>query len=125
MSQKIWISVNHVQMENTIAIPFQNMLEENPTNFNRVVHSDVFGKIEKKSLSGCEYFVTFIEDKSRYVWTYMLKHKEVFKKFIEGNTMVEKSSGHKVKYYAQRWRIYFRRNRKLFEERRYSPWIYC
>ena len=40
----------------------------------------------------------FIDDKSGYVWTYMLKHKgEVFKKFIEWKTMVEKSSGHKVK----------------------------
>ena len=32
-----------------------------------VIHNDVCGKIEEKSLSGCEYFVTFIDDKSRYV----------------------------------------------------------
>ena len=51
----------------------------------------------EKLRSGCEFFVTFIDDKSRYVWTSLLKHKEVFKKFIEWKTMVEKSSGHKVK----------------------------
>ena len=63
-----------------------------------VVHSDICGKIETKSLSGAEYFVTFIDDKSRVVWAYPLKHKnEVFKKFIEWKALVEKSSGMKVK----------------------------
>ena len=28
-----------------------------------------------KLLSGAEYFVIFIDDKSRYVWVYVLKHK--------------------------------------------------
>ena len=63
-----------------------------------VVHSDVHGKIETKSLSREEYFVTFIDDKSRFVWVYPLKHKsEVFKKFSEWRALLEKSSGMKVK----------------------------
>ena len=49
-----------------------------------IVHSDVCGRLEAKSLSGAEYFVTFIDDKSRFVWIYILKNKsEVFKKFLE------------------------------------------
>ena len=32
-----------------------------------IVHSDVCGKIETKSLSGAEYFVTFFDGKSRFV----------------------------------------------------------
>ena len=32
-----------------------------------VVHSEVSSKIEKKSLSGCENFVRFIDYKSRHV----------------------------------------------------------
>ena len=32
-----------------------------------LVHSDVCGKMNAKSLSGAEYFLTFIDDKSRYV----------------------------------------------------------
>ena len=49
-----------------------------------IVHNDVCGRLEAKSLSGAEYFVTFIDDKSRYVWIYILKNKsEVFKKFLE------------------------------------------
>ena len=61
-------------------------------------HSDVRGKLETKSLSGAEYFVTFIDDKSRFVLVYTLKHKsEVFEKFTEWKAVVEKSSGMKLK----------------------------
>ena len=63
-----------------------------------LVHSDVCGKLESKSLSGTEYFVTFINDKTRYVWVYMIKCKsDVFKKFCEWKMEVEKSLGHCVK----------------------------
>ena len=40
-----------------------------------IVHSDVCGKINERSLSGAEYFLTFIDDKTRYVWLYALKQK--------------------------------------------------
>ena len=63
-----------------------------------MVHSDVCGKIETKSPSGAEYFAALIDDESRFVWVYTLKHKsEVFEKFTEWKSMVEKSSGTKVK----------------------------
>ena len=62
-----------------------------------IVHSDVCGNIETKSLSGGEYFVTLINDNSRFVWVYTLKHKsEVFEKFTDWKSMVEKSSGMKM-----------------------------
>ena len=62
------------------------------------VYSDVYGRIEAKSLSGAEYFVIFIDGKSRFVWIYMFKHKgEVFRKFIEWKAMVGKSNGKRVK----------------------------
>ena len=68
------------------------------TKLLEIVHSDVWGRIEAKSLSGAEYFVTFMDDKSRYVWIYILKNKsEVFKKFLEWKSMVEKSSGKNIK----------------------------
>ena len=63
-----------------------------------LVHSDVCGKISSPSLGGAEYFITFIDDKTHYVWVYVIKHKhEVFQKFTEWKSSVEKSSGHKVK----------------------------
>ena len=63
-----------------------------------IVHSDPCEKIETKSLSGAEYFVTFIDNKSRFVLVYTLKHKnEVFEKFTDWKSMVEKSTGVKVR----------------------------
>ena len=45
-----------------------------------------------------EYFVTFIDDKSRHVWSYPIQRKsDVFNKFVEWKTMVENLSGRKVR----------------------------
>ena len=63
-----------------------------------LVHSDVCGKIEAKSLSGKEYFVTLIDDKSRFMWSYALKYKsEVYGVFLLWKAMVEKSTERKLK----------------------------
>ena len=52
------------------------------------------------SLGGAEYFVTFIDDKTHYVWIYALKNKhEVFQTFREWKSLVERSSGHKLKIF--------------------------
>ena len=68
------------------------------TKLLEIVHSDVCGRLEAKPLSGVEYFVTFIDNKSRYVWIYILKNEsEVLKKFLEWKSMMEKSSGEKIK----------------------------
>ena len=63
-----------------------------------LVHSDVCGKLDTKSLGGAEYFLTFIDYKSRYTWVYFLSSKDqVFAKFVEWKTNVELSTGQKVK----------------------------
>ena len=63
-----------------------------------LVHSDVCGKMSAVSLGGAEYFLTFIDDNTRYVWVYPLKHKdEVFDRFLKWKALVEKSSGRKLK----------------------------
>ena len=63
-----------------------------------LVHSDICGKISPKSLGGSEYFITFIDDHSRYVWVYFMKRKdEAFEKFCEWKLLVEKQYGEKVK----------------------------
>ncbi|MCO5595050.1 hypothetical protein L7F22_049087 [Adiantum nelumboides] len=50
------------------------------------------------SLGGATYFCTFIDDYSRKVWAYFLKHKDevlkVIKTFLQ---LVENQSGHKLK----------------------------
>jgi len=49
-----------------------------------LVHTDIWGKASGPSLRGSMHFVTFIDDSSKKVWVYFLKHKSdvfnVFKK---------------------------------------------
>ena len=55
------------------------------------VHSNVWGPVPIASLGGFRYFVTFIDDFSRKVWVYFLKHKsEVFEKFKSWKAAVER-----------------------------------
>lgn len=44
-----------------------------------IIHTDVCGPMNKLSLGGAKYLLTFIDDKSRYIYVYFLKTKdEVF-----------------------------------------------
>ncbi|WVZ03536.1 hypothetical protein V8G54_024342 [Vigna mungo] len=62
------------------------------------VHSDVWGPTTVSSIGGKRYFVTFIDDHSRKVWTYFLKNKsEVFEAFKIWKAMVENETGLKIK----------------------------
>ena len=46
--------------------------------------------MEAKSLGGKEYFITFIDDKTKYCWVYVIKNKnDVFEKFKEWKTSGE------------------------------------
>ncbi|GKA23616.1 retrovirus-related pol polyprotein from transposon TNT 1-94 [Tanacetum coccineum] len=67
-------------------------------NILDLVHSDVCGPMKTKTLGGCSYFVTFIDDHSRKVWVYTLKTKDqvldVFKQF---HALVERQTGKKLK----------------------------
>ena len=48
------------------------------------VHSEIYGKMNAKSIGGAKHFLTFIDDRTRYVWVYPLKHKgEAFDRFLE------------------------------------------
>ena len=47
-----------------------------------LVHADVWGPAEVTSLGGSQYFITFIDDATRKLWMYFLKHKsDVFDVF--------------------------------------------
>jgi hypothetical protein len=63
-----------------------------------LVHTDMCGPMNRKSLSGCEYSLTFIDDYSRKTWIYFLKDKsEVFTRFQEFKALVENQSGKRIK----------------------------
>ena len=62
-----------------------------------LVHSDVCGKMQEKSLGGAEYFLTFTDDKTRYTWVYILKTKDqVFSCFLAWKALVERQSKRKI-----------------------------
>ncbi|GJR68618.1 putative RNA-directed DNA polymerase [Tanacetum coccineum] len=62
------------------------------------VHSDVCGPIKTKTLGGCSYFVTFIDDHSRKVWVYTLKTKDqVLDMFKQFHALVERQTMKKLK----------------------------
>jgi hypothetical protein len=66
-----------------------------------LVHSDVCGPFEKEAYGGYRgyrYFVTFIDDKSRYCFIYLLRAKsEVFQKFKEFEALVSNKYSAKIK----------------------------
>jgi hypothetical protein len=49
-----------------------------------VSHTDVCGPMSVEAHGGYCYFLTFINDLSRYGYIYLMKHKsEIFEKFME------------------------------------------
>jgi transposase InsO family protein len=63
-----------------------------------LVHTDVCGPMTQRSLSGCDTYLTFIDDYSRKTWIYFLKAKsEVFTWFQEFRDLVENQSRKKIK----------------------------
>ncbi|GAU36929.1 hypothetical protein TSUD_332020 [Trifolium subterraneum] len=63
-----------------------------------IVYSDVCGPMQVDSIGGNKYFVSFVDDFCRKIWTYLINKKSdvlsVFKKF---KSVVERQSGHKLK----------------------------
>ena len=63
-----------------------------------IVHSDVCGPMQENSLGGSRYFVTFIDDKSRFTAVYFMKTKDqVLEKFKEHEAMVTNMTEKKIK----------------------------
>lgn len=54
-----------------------------------LIHSDVCGPFEENAIGGYRYYVTFIDDKSRYTFVYLIRAKsEVFAKFKEFEVLI-------------------------------------
>ena len=62
--------------------PFRTVNHNQSTKKLELIHSDVCGPMQVDSIGGSRYFVTFVDDYSRCVAVYFVKHKsEVFEKF--------------------------------------------
>ena len=63
-----------------------------------IVHSDICGPMENKSIGGSKYFLLFVDDYSRMAFVYFLKTKdEVFTNFKTYKSLVENQIGKKIK----------------------------
>ena len=72
--------------------------ETNTKGTMELIHSYVCGPFPSTSLSGYEYYVTFIDDYSRKTWIYFLKTKdEVFEKFKEFKALIANQSERRIK----------------------------
>jgi hypothetical protein len=77
--------------------PFTRSVSQS-TELLELVHTDVCGPMRVNSLAGSRYFVTFIDDKSRWCEIYFMKKKsEVIEKFKEYKCLVEKKTERKIK----------------------------
>ncbi|GJY27089.1 retrovirus-related pol polyprotein from transposon TNT 1-94 [Tanacetum coccineum] len=62
------------------------------------IHSDLWGPSPVTSRGGKRYMFTIIDDFSRKVWVFLLKHKdEVFPTFKEWKVLIENQTGKKIK----------------------------
>ena len=62
-----------------------------------LIHSDVCGPMSTDSVGGSKYYVTFIDDYTRYTVLYTMKSKsETLSKFREYVALMENATGHKV-----------------------------
>ena len=63
-----------------------------------LIHSDVCGPMKVPSLSGARYFVTFIDDYSRYIVIKLMKSKaEVMQHFMDYHTWATNFTGNTMK----------------------------
>jgi hypothetical protein len=61
-----------------------------------LIHSDVWGPVIQ-SFGRAKYYVSFIDDYSKFTWFYLLRRKsEVFQYFLEFQSLVECMFNHKI-----------------------------
>lgn len=80
--------------------PFPKKSSRRASRVLELVHSDVCGPAEQASIGGSRYFLTFVDDFSRFTHVYFLQSKsQVAEKLKEYVAMVENTTGSKIKYF--------------------------
>lgn len=78
-------------------LPFKDSKTES-NDILELIHSDLMGPQNTRSLGHALYLLTFIDDYSRKVFVYFLKKKdETFSKFVEFKAFIEKQTGKEIK----------------------------
>jgi histone deacetylase 1/2 len=83
-----------------LAYPKSNNVSSKPFE---LVFSDVWGPAPT-SVGRHDYYVSFIDDFSKFTWIYLLRHKsEVLSCFKDFQTMVERQFNHKILAVQSNW----------------------
>ena len=79
--------------------PFSGIMER-AKDLMEIIHTDVCGPMNIEARGGYRYFLTFIDDLSRYGYIYLMKHKsEIFEKFKEFQSEVENHRNKNKSFY--------------------------
>ena len=79
-------------------LPFPKSSSSKTSDVLELVHSDVCGPMSVPSVGGSLYFITFIDDFSKYVWVHVIKKKsDALEKFKEFLALTENQTGKKLK----------------------------
>ena len=77
--------------------PF-NKKGERASDLLGLIHTDVYGPFSTSARGGYLYFITFIDDFSRYRFVYLMRHKsESFEKFKEFKNELQNQLGKNIK----------------------------
>ena len=72
-------------------VSFNHVATHRSTQPLQLIHTDVCGPMQTTSLGGARYFITFIDDYTRYTTVYTMKQKsEAFHYFTQYKQLVEK-----------------------------------
>ena len=85
----------------------QNSFPSSPSHTTepfQIVHSDVWGPAPHLSLDGYRYYVSFVDDFTRYIWLYSLRQKsDAMAAFAHFNKMVERQFTTPIKCLQTDW----------------------
>jgi hypothetical protein len=87
----------HCTLGKMSQLPFSNSCTH-ATEPLQLVHSDVWGPAPITSINGTRYYVSFIDDFSKFTWLFPLKHKsQVLSTFIHFKSTLENLLNYKLK----------------------------
>ena len=90
-----------------------------------IIHSDVWGPAII-SVGGFKYYVSFLDDYSRFTWIYLLKHKsDVEQAFYTFQKHVERMLDAKIKTVQTDWGGEYRRLSRLFQKEGIAHRVSC
>ena len=79
---------------------FPNHEEKRQTEILELIHIDVCGPMQTRSLGGAWYFLIFVNNISRFTWVYFIRRKnDAFQYFKESIIKVEKKIGKYIKIF--------------------------